>query len=310
MGKRRSSLKAETHTPLYSPSFLQSWCLSFPRPVSNVQVSIFFVSLSLVFSPPPSISSVSLVNKAVVDFFFVELGVERHFEALRHFLLMEDGEFAQSLSDLLFEKVTLSQMCHCCVFRIGWHVVFLFSLQFYRRGREMSNVLVSSWIHILSLSDQHCVFLMLSSYSLWNTPEDAHTTKTNSSQKEVTTSHFLDPRAHEYCDYTGITSSKKAVLGAALISIFILRMTNNDGEVSLTKPQLSPRTLQFSSARRHISVNCIPSQGFRFATCNFTVLVQSLCWCSCFFPAAAVSWREALKTSDMSQGRQTALSTS
>ncbi|CAB1416661.1 unnamed protein product [Pleuronectes platessa] len=53
----------------------------------------------------PLITHVSLVNKAVVDFFFVELGVERHFEALRHFLLMEDGEFAQSLSDLLFEKL-------------------------------------------------------------------------------------------------------------------------------------------------------------------------------------------------------------
>ncbi|TNN76009.1 Gamma-tubulin complex component 6 [Liparis tanakae] len=55
----------------------------------------------------PLITHVSLVNKAVVDYFFVELGVERHFEALRHFLLMEDGEFAQSLSDLLFEKVKL-----------------------------------------------------------------------------------------------------------------------------------------------------------------------------------------------------------
>lgn len=54
---------------------------------------------------PFCVSSVSLVNKAVVDYFFVDLGVERHFEALRHFLLMEDGEFAQSLSDLLFEKV-------------------------------------------------------------------------------------------------------------------------------------------------------------------------------------------------------------
>lgn len=53
------------------------------------------------------VRSVSLVNKAVVDYFFVELGVEGHFEALRHFLLMEDGEFAQSLSDLLFEKVRL-----------------------------------------------------------------------------------------------------------------------------------------------------------------------------------------------------------
>ncbi|KAG5274162.1 hypothetical protein AALO_G00159870 [Alosa alosa] len=57
----------------------------------------------------PLITHVSLVNKAVVDYFFVELCVERHFEALRHFLLMEDGEFAQSLSDLLFEKLGSGQ---------------------------------------------------------------------------------------------------------------------------------------------------------------------------------------------------------
>ncbi|XP_066447969.1 gamma-tubulin complex component 6 isoform X1 [Eleutherodactylus coqui] len=62
----------------------------------------------------PIVSSVSLVNKAVVDYYFVELKMEKHFEALRHFLLMEDGEFAQSLSDLLFEKLvsgrTLSEL--------------------------------------------------------------------------------------------------------------------------------------------------------------------------------------------------------
>ncbi|XP_037539663.1 gamma-tubulin complex component 6 [Nematolebias whitei] len=52
----------------------------------------------------PLITHVSLVNKAVVDYFFVELEVEKHFQVLRHFLLMEDGEFAQSLSDLIFEK--------------------------------------------------------------------------------------------------------------------------------------------------------------------------------------------------------------
>lgn len=59
----------------------------------------------LTAAPP---ASVSLVNKAAVDYFFVELHLEAHFEALRHFLLMEDGEFAQSLSDLLFEKVALA----------------------------------------------------------------------------------------------------------------------------------------------------------------------------------------------------------
>ncbi|XP_075713310.1 gamma-tubulin complex component 6 [Rhinoderma darwinii] len=57
----------------------------------------------------PIVSSVSLVNKAVVDFYFVELNIEKHFEAIRHFLLMEDGEFAQSLSDLLFEKLVSGQ---------------------------------------------------------------------------------------------------------------------------------------------------------------------------------------------------------
>ncbi|XP_072003154.1 gamma-tubulin complex component 6 [Engystomops pustulosus] len=57
----------------------------------------------------PVVSSVSLVNKAVVDYYFVELNMEKHFEAIRHFLLMEDGEFAQSLSDLLFEKLVSGQ---------------------------------------------------------------------------------------------------------------------------------------------------------------------------------------------------------
>ena len=34
-----------------------------------------------------------------------DLGIEQHFKALRSFLLMEDGEFGESLSDQLFEKV-------------------------------------------------------------------------------------------------------------------------------------------------------------------------------------------------------------
>ncbi|XP_072257700.1 gamma-tubulin complex component 6 [Pyxicephalus adspersus] len=53
----------------------------------------------------PIVSHVSLVNKAVVDYYFVELNMENHFIAIQHFLLMEDGEFAQSLSDQLFEKL-------------------------------------------------------------------------------------------------------------------------------------------------------------------------------------------------------------
>ncbi|XP_037369252.1 gamma-tubulin complex component 6 isoform X2 [Talpa occidentalis] len=57
----------------------------------------------------PLAAHVSLVNKAAVDHFFVDLRLEAHLEALRHFLLMEDGEFAQSLSDLLFEKLGAGQ---------------------------------------------------------------------------------------------------------------------------------------------------------------------------------------------------------
>ncbi|XP_016067182.1 PREDICTED: gamma-tubulin complex component 6 isoform X2 [Miniopterus natalensis] len=57
----------------------------------------------------PLAAHVSLVNRAAVDYFFVELQLQAHFEALRHFLLMEDGEFAQSLSDLLFEKLGAGQ---------------------------------------------------------------------------------------------------------------------------------------------------------------------------------------------------------
>lgn len=61
-----------------------------------------------------------------MDYFFVELGVERHFEALRHFLLMEDGEFAQSLSDLLFEKVRLRNERRTCI-HTAIDVLFFFS---------------------------------------------------------------------------------------------------------------------------------------------------------------------------------------
>ncbi|XP_021563248.1 LOW QUALITY PROTEIN: gamma-tubulin complex component 6 [Carlito syrichta] len=57
----------------------------------------------------PLAAHISLVNKAAVDYYFVELQLEAHCEALRHFLLMEDGEFAQSLSDLLFEKLGAGQ---------------------------------------------------------------------------------------------------------------------------------------------------------------------------------------------------------
>uniref|UniRef100_A0A8C2BER6 Gamma-tubulin complex component 6 n=1 Tax=Cyprinus carpio TaxID=7962 RepID=A0A8C2BER6_CYPCA len=56
-----------------------------------------------------SVTTPLITQYAVVDYFFVELGVEKHFETLRHFLLMEDGEFALSLSDQLFEKLGSGQ---------------------------------------------------------------------------------------------------------------------------------------------------------------------------------------------------------
>lgn len=113
MGWRKAK---HSYTPLFSElmSIILTTCIKFASQHNFLTlVSKLFSPHLGHFSPPPSIPSVSLVNKAVVDYFFVELGVERHFEALRHFLLMEDGEFAQSLSDLLFEKVMIFQRCRC-----------------------------------------------------------------------------------------------------------------------------------------------------------------------------------------------------
>uniref|UniRef100_H3BA66 Gamma-tubulin complex component 6 n=1 Tax=Latimeria chalumnae TaxID=7897 RepID=H3BA66_LATCH len=78
---------------------------------TTVQLSEL-VSLSVLMKhsvTAPLVAHVSLVTKAIVNYYFVELNIEKHFEALRHFSLMEDGEFAQSLSDLLFEKLGSGQ---------------------------------------------------------------------------------------------------------------------------------------------------------------------------------------------------------
>ena len=42
---------------------------------------------------------VRLVNQSVLDYFLVELELTAELSCLRHWLLMEDGEFAYSLSD-------------------------------------------------------------------------------------------------------------------------------------------------------------------------------------------------------------------
>ena len=50
---------------------------------------------------------ISLVNSGIVSYFMEELQIHKHFDIFRNFLFLEDGEFALSLSDQLFEKVTL-----------------------------------------------------------------------------------------------------------------------------------------------------------------------------------------------------------
>lgn len=113
--------------------------------------------------------SVSLVNKAVVDYFFVELGVEGHFEALRHFLLMEDGEFAQSLSDLLFEKVKVysclhSEQCFLAVCLLDFNV----SLTNCRgiSGREMAGGVAQLEARFKPITSKPLFFSRYS--SMWN----------------------------------------------------------------------------------------------------------------------------------------------
>ena len=56
---------------------------------------------------------ISLVNASVVSYFTEELGLHSHFEALRRYLLMEDGEFSHCLSTNLFEKVLLRSTSAC-----------------------------------------------------------------------------------------------------------------------------------------------------------------------------------------------------
>ena len=49
---------------------------------------------------------ISLVNENLLNHFVCDLEVGRHFEVLRRYMLMQDGEFSQSLSDQLFQKVS------------------------------------------------------------------------------------------------------------------------------------------------------------------------------------------------------------
>ncbi len=47
------------------------------------------------------------MNRCTLDWFLGELKIGRVFAELRSFLFMQDGEFGQSVSDQLFEKVGL-----------------------------------------------------------------------------------------------------------------------------------------------------------------------------------------------------------
>lgn len=46
------------------------------------------------------------MNQCILDYFIAELHIQQHFEALCNFYLMQDGEFALSLTNQLFDKVS------------------------------------------------------------------------------------------------------------------------------------------------------------------------------------------------------------
>uniref|UniRef100_A0A8C4QNZ8 Gamma-tubulin complex component 6 n=1 Tax=Eptatretus burgeri TaxID=7764 RepID=A0A8C4QNZ8_EPTBU len=95
---------SEAPRPLFLLGAKASWEISDEGAIqASEMVSLpILMQRSLV---PPIRTQVNIVNKAVLDFYFVDLKIEKHFETLQHFLLLEDGEFAQSLSDQLFDKM-------------------------------------------------------------------------------------------------------------------------------------------------------------------------------------------------------------
>ena len=52
------------------------------------------------------VGRILLVNDSVLSHFMAELDMNKHFTMLRRYMLMEDGEFSQSLAGQLFEKCT------------------------------------------------------------------------------------------------------------------------------------------------------------------------------------------------------------
>lgn len=66
-------------------------------------MAICFVFLTSNFHCP--FVRISLVNSAIVNYYVNDLGLQQQFDLFRKILFMEDGEFALSLSEQLFEKV-------------------------------------------------------------------------------------------------------------------------------------------------------------------------------------------------------------
>ncbi|XP_021351064.1 gamma-tubulin complex component 6-like isoform X2 [Mizuhopecten yessoensis] len=56
----------------------------------------------------PLLAQISLVNDNVINYFTVDMEIKNHFKALRRYLFMGDGDFAQILSDILLEKLANS----------------------------------------------------------------------------------------------------------------------------------------------------------------------------------------------------------
>ena len=48
-----------------------------------------------------------------MTYFLSDLQIEDHFKALRRYLCMADGDFAEILCDLIMEKVQLVFLCVC-----------------------------------------------------------------------------------------------------------------------------------------------------------------------------------------------------
>ena len=49
-----------------------------------------------------------MLSDAVDNYFLVDLDIECHFVALRRYLLLQDGEYTESLTDQLFKKVYMN----------------------------------------------------------------------------------------------------------------------------------------------------------------------------------------------------------